>query len=405
MQLIFKTHRLGSINLLNIMYQSFTKFVFTAALVLGSSAILTSCSKSTETPPKVTESPNSKMLSNPKTGTPFTTGTINDFTLASDGESVVALLVNNKEGKVYAIDLHDKDASLASENTITVPVADLKSNIATAMGTTGDKISVVNLEVNPISKSIYAMVRVTATADAQIVKITKAGAQIELLDLEDVMYSALQFSTTGEVVNDITYGDGALYISYSHASTLVGKVAMQKAPFANSTLGSRSTTVFKTNWGASYFTNAPLESMCFGKVAGKSRLMGVTVCAPGYSFETKNINEGAGLLQVNEYFNLNTGSPTKVMSFLQGNTSYLLELHYDGRIVRVGEKYIDGTATNFNANAKYILANNGSKVATGLTDEDVKIIAAAGTYNMMANYSESSILVMKKSGELSLLNL
>jgi hypothetical protein len=387
------------------MYHSFTKIVFSAALVLGSSLILTSCSKSTETPPKVSKSPDSKLISNPKIGKPFTTGTINDFTLASDGESVIALMVNNKEGKVYAIDLHDKNASSANENAIASPVGDLKNKIATAMGTTGDKITIDNLEVNPISKSIYVMARVNASSDAQIVKITKAGTQIELLNLEDVMYSAMQFSTIGEVVNDITYGDGALYLSYSHASTLVGKVTMQKAPFTTSSLGSRSTTVFKTNWGASFFTDAPLESMCYGKVAGKSRLMGVTVCAPGYSFETKDINEGTGLLQVNEYFNLNTGSPIKVMSLKQGNTSYLLELHWDGRIVRIGEKYIDGSASSFNANAKYILANGGSKVANGMTDEDVKIIAAAGTYNMMANYSENSILVMNKSGELSLLNL
>jgi hypothetical protein len=325
--------------------------------------------------------------------------------LASDGESVIALLVNNREGKIYAIDLHDKDASLAGENTISAPVADLKSKIATAMGTIGGNITIDNLEVNPISKSIYAMVRLNATSDAQIVKITKAGAQIELLNLEEVRYNVMQYSMAGEVVNDITYGDGALYISYSHASTLVGKVSMQKAPFDNISLNSRSTTVFKTNWGASFFTNAPLESMCFGNVAGKPRLMGVTVCAPGYSFETKDINTGAGLLSVNEYFNLNTGSPIKVMSMKQGNTSYMLELHWDGRIVRVGEKYIDGSASSFNANAKYILSNGGSKVANGLTDEDVKIIAAAGTYNMMANYSESKILVMNRSGELSLLNL
>jgi hypothetical protein len=160
--------------------------------------------------------------------------------------------------------------------------------------------------------------------------------------------------------------------------------------------------VFKTNWGGSYNTDAPLETMCYGEVAGVKRLMGVTVCAPGFSFKTSDITSGSGLLQVREYFNLNTGSALKVYPVTKNGKTYMIEHHFDGRITRVGEKYLD-ESQQFNANAKYLLQVSGS-VAAGLTEEDVKIVAPNSTYMMSAKSSDSKIMAFKSDGSLSLLD-
>ena len=86
-----------------------------------------------------------------------------------------------------------------------------------------------------------------------------------------------------------------------------------------------------------------------------------------------------------------------------GGKTYLVEFHANGRITRVGEKYIDGSAAE-NANAKILLSTSGTRMA-GLTDEDVKVITPAGTYIMIGKYTDSKILVVDRTGALSTLDI
>ena len=138
------------------------------------------------------------------------------------------------------------------------------------------------------------------------------------------------------------------------------------------------------------------------EVDGEKRLMGVTVCAPGFSFKTSDIS-GSGILEVKEFYNLNTGLPIKVVNVTQNGTSYLIECHATGRIVRVGEKYLNDSQPS-NANSANILTNNGTVVASGLTDDDVKLISSSG-YKMIAKYSDTQIYRLNTSGSVSLLDI
>ncbi len=378
------------------------KFFYYPLLILLVSGILVgihACSKKTEVVP----SPQTSMLQNAQKGTPFSTGSINDFVLAEKDKQVVMMAANNATGMVYAIALEDNDASQAATNAITNPVNNFGTQLALTLGVPASDVSILNMEVNPVSKSIYLLVTTWGSNTTAIVKVTNQGTAFNVLDLSNVSYVAIPFSTLGENVNDMTWGDNSVYLSYSHPSTLVGKIASAQAPFEhNEVMVNRATTVFKTNWGSAYYTNAPLESMCYAEVAGEKRLLGVTVCAPGFSFKTSAITDGSGLLEVNEYFNLNTGSATKVYPVVQNNKTYLIEHHMTGRIVRIGEKYIDGSQTQFNANATYLLQMNGSRTP-GLNDEDVKIIHGGGIYLISAAYTDTQLLAFSSTGALSLI--
>jgi hypothetical protein len=347
------------------------------------------------------------LLSGAQTGQAFT-GTVNDFTLAFNNNSVVLLAAQNSTGKIYAIDLKDNDASKATANTISAPVATFSTAIAASLGISVSTISYVNIEVNPISKAVYALVRNTQNNNQTLFKITNAGNTVEQLDVSNVSYSTITFSGTGQLINDMTWGNNTLYFSYSHATTLDGSVATAVAPFVhNSSATSRATTVYKSNWGGNFFTDAPLESMTYGEVDGEKRLMGVTVCAPGYSFKTDEIANGSGLLQVNEYFNLNTGIAQKVFCVTNNNTTYMIEVHQDGRIVRVGEKYINGSE-NANQSGRWILTfqNGGMVPAPGLTEQELKVIAPANTYVIASKYSDTKLLVVsRQGGQLSVLDI
>lgn len=359
-----------------------------------------------------TPSPNgnnsgSSLLSGAQTGQAFT-GSISDFTLAFNNNSVVLLAAQNSTGKIYAIDLKDNDASKAAANTISAPVTTFSTNIAASLGIPVTSIRYVNIEVNPISKAVYALVRNTQNSSQTLFKITNAGNTVAQLDVSNVSYSTITFSSTDQLINDMTWGNNTLYFSYSHATALDGSVATAVAPFAhNSSASARATSVYKSNWGGNYFTDAPLESMTYGEVDGEKRLMGVTVCAPGYSFKTSDIANGSGLLQVNEYFNLNTGIAQKVFCVTNNNTTYMIEVHDNGRIVRVGERYLNGSE-NANESGRWIMTfQNGNMVpAPGLTEQDLKVIAPANTYIMASKYSETKLLVIsRQGGQLSVLDI
>lgn len=386
-------------------FLSITLILFTLSGVL-----LSACKKKENENPKPDNNQNPggvSLLSGAQTGAAFTTGSINDFTLASNGSNVALVFASNSAGKIYVIDIKDNDASQAAANAVTTPVADFKTKIAASLGGNASQISFINVEVNPVSRAIYVLARNTQANAVGLFKVTNGGNTVSSVNLQNTTYSTITFSTAGHIINDMTWGDNKLYISFAQPSTLNGEIAVIPAPFAhNTTATSRATTVFKSNWGGNYFTDAPLETMTYGEVDGEKRLMGVTVCAPGFSFKTSEISQGSGLLQVKEYYNLNTGIAQKVFCVTQGQTTYMVEVHEDGRIARVGEKYLNESLSP-NAMNRFIISYNGGgpAPANGLTDEDLKIIAQPGTYVMASKYSDTKLLVIKGSGELSLLDI
>jgi hypothetical protein len=386
---------------------------YTLYLLIGlASATLcfTACKKEDNKEEEETTKPGTnpgaaELLSGAVTGTPFTTGIINDFTLASNEGRVILLAANNTTGKVYAIELNDNDAATASVNAWTGDASAFMTNIAGQLGVTLPQTAVMNMEVNPISKSVYVLVMNRQNNRTSLFKATKGGTEIAPVTFTDVKYSAITFSSSGHAVNDMTWGDNKLYLSSNMPSTLNGNICSIAAPFAHdAAMTSRSTSLYKSNWGGGFFTDAPLETMTYAEVDGEKRLLGVTVCSPGFSLKTSEIGQSQDVLQVNETFNLNTNVAVKVFAVTQGDKSYLVELHNTGRLTRVGEQYLNDSQP-MNADVKYILSSGGTAVAAGLNDEAVKIVAPQGTYVMVSKYSETKILVMNAQGAVSLLDI
>ncbi len=375
-------------------------------LVLFVVVSFSSCKKESEEPASTTQTPTpapalNSLIANPQQGKPFTTGVIDDFILVANDKDVAIVVANNTTGKIYIVASDDNNVADASANAIT-SIPNLKNQIAQKMGVTSDKLSILDMEVNPISKSVYVLVeKQSPSRVSSLFKITK-GNEISLVDLENVSYVAITFSTNNNVLQDMSFGGNDLYVSIGQIFGLAGEIGKITTPFTHDVvMTKKATTVFKSNWGGGYHTNAPLERMVFGKVDGKNRLIGVTTCAPGFSFEVSDIVNGAGLLQVEEYFNLNGGMPSKVSFVNQNDKVYLIELHENHRIVRIGKKYIDGTGISKNMTSPLLI--QGDMRAGGLTDEDLKIYN--GSYIMMAKYSDTQFLVIEEAGNLSLLTL
>jgi len=335
------------------------------------------------------------LLQNPTTGALPAGGIINDIEIVSNGTDVVLVAANQTNSEFYAIDIEDNDPNDAIDNNVT-EITNFSNLINGATGQTN--LTIKNFEVNPITRAIYVLAIDAGQTNSYLIKIEDDGATVNVLDQSQMTYSLIDWNgVNGYGVEDITWGDNTLYIT-SGSWTLDGEVATVAAPFAhNSSTTNRATSMFKTNWGGNYFTDAPLERATFASVNGESRLLGVTVCAPGFSLKTSDI-AGGGVLQVREQFNVNTMPPVKVVYQNQDGKDYLFDLHHGNpnpTLIRIGEEYLDGspvTNNKFNNNSEQLRDFNGNP-SPGMTDEQVKIYP--NSYDQIAYWNDCKLLVLE----------
>lgn len=346
------------------------------------------------------------LLQGPVTGAIPSQNNINSIGIISNNTDVA--LVLGSTGAVYIIDIQDANTAEAAANTITsIP------NFVTAKldALTGKTVTVVDMVVNPHSKSVYVLGTAQDGSGTKnyVFKVKNNGANVTILNLDNSIYSKVSF-TNNYFVNSIAWGDNRLYVSAGNFG-LDAELDYMSPPFAhNSTFTKRMTSMFKSNWGGVYVTDAPLERMAYGVVKSKKRLAGVTTCAPGFSLDLAGLS-GSGTLQVTEDFNVHQGMPSKVVLLNHDNKSWLYELHDlfsgSGTLYRIGEKYLDGsqvTANKYNTNAQE-LRNNSGGVAPGMTDNDLK---SMGQFAGIAFWNDGRLLVLdpkNANGALRLLSV
>lgn len=327
------------------------------------------------------------LLQDPTTGNLAGLTATDGIELVSNGTDVVLVASNSGANALYAIDLEDNNPAEAEANTVT-EISNFEALIGGAIGSTN--ISIEDIQVNPISKAVYVFA--TSGGNSYIVKVAENGASTSLIDNSSLTYS--QINNSDYELQDMSFGENTLFIT-SGSWTLDGAIAKIEAPFThNSNTTNRATTMFKTNWGGNYFTTAPLERFDHATINGEGRLLGVTVCAPGFSLKTDQL-AGTGVLEVYEQFNVNQMPPKKVVHQNQTDGHYLFDLHSGNTLIRIGESYLDGSPFNsgdYN-NSAQLLRDFGGAVTTGLTEEQVKIYP--NSYEMIAFWSNYHLLVLE----------
>lgn len=143
---------------------------------------------------------NSLMVS-PQTGTMITSGTITNFKLISDGNSVALVATNNATGKVFIVDVNDNNPAEKAANTILTTSNNVKTRIGAAIGQTISYIK--NIEVNPITNSVYVMAMVNSTP--YFVKLTNSGNTITALNFNTMPYCTLNFTNANCTFQDIAW--------------------------------------------------------------------------------------------------------------------------------------------------------------------------------------------------------
>lgn len=315
--------------------------------------------------------------------------------LASNGTHVALLLADKTS--LYAVDIADTIAAEKVPNAITSIPDFVNSKLKPVAG--GVSLTVIDIEVNPISKAVYVLAEASGTS--YVFKVRNNGANVTLVDLKNITYSKLAWGSTF-TVNDMTYGNGKLYAS-SGSFSLDGAVATIPSPFTNgAAVTQKATSMFKSNWGGTYETKAPLETMTYGMVKSKHRLMGVTTCAPGFSMDATGLT-GSGTIQVTEDFNVETGMSEKVVFQRHDGKDWLFDLH-DNRLYRIGETLLDGspvTAGKHNNNA--IVLREPSGAAKAGVPADVFKEFGTTTFKTIAYWDDFRLVVLEAGGTLKML--
>lgn len=316
--------------------------------------------------------------------------------LASNGTHVALLLADKTS--LYAVDIEDTIAKEKVPNAITSIPDFVNSKLKPVAG--GASLTVIDIEVNPISKSVYVLAE--AAGVSYVFKVRNNGANVTLVDLKNITHSKLAWGSTF-TVNDMTYGNGNLYAS-SGSFSLDGSVATVPSPFTNgAAVTQKATSMFKSNWGGAYDTKAPLETMTYGLVKSKHRLMGVTTCAPGFSLEASKLS-GTGTVQVTEDFNVEWGMSQKVVFQRHDGKDWLFDLH-DAKLYRIGETLLDGspvTAGKHNNNAIVLRETSGMPKA-GIPADVFKEVTPGAGYQTIAYWDEFRLVVLESGGTLKML--
>lgn len=339
------------------------------------------------------------LLKDPITQKPFSQGNVDNIEIIANDQDVALVAFNSSTKTFYVFDLQDNSAEDAAKNEVS-SIPNFTNVLQSAAGQ--NIIVLKDVQVNPISKAIYALV-FGEMGQSYIVKVEENGLKAEVLKLGQLPHSKIYWGGPDDlIVQDMAWGNGTLYISSGSNFSLDGEIAWVKAPITHkSTTTNRATSMFKTNWGGSYYTNAPLEKLDFGTIDNEDRLMGVTLCAPGFSVKTESL-EGNGVLEITEDFNVRFNMPTKVVYQGGGNEHWLYNLHAGKTLMRIGKKYIDGSPVSenkYNDNTVHLREPNGSPT-TGLSENEIKVYP--GTYEMIAKWSNGTLLVLQED-EVSLL--
>lgn len=345
------------------------------------------------------------LLNDPTTGQPFENGMITSIEMLWNEADAALCVFNQNDNSFYVLDIEDNSADDAEKNNLDEPITGVASIIQAATGQTGLRVS--DIQVNPISKSLYVLAASPFAGTSFVVKVTEGGKSAQALDLSDVTYSKLTWGGNTEFeLQDMTWDGDVLYFTSGANFMLDGEIAWMKAPFKNnSSTTARATTMHKTNWGGGFHTNAPLEKITFANINGEDRLIGVTLCAPGFSIPTTAL-DGTGVLTVNEDFNIEQSQPMKVVFIKDGEKNYLFNLHaeFDGfQLQRIGQRFIDGTPSKNGTNNEDVeyLRDFEGRVINGLDEEEMKIYE--GRYDMIAKWDESVLLTLSED-EISLLD-
>ena len=291
-----------------------------------------------------------EILATFKKGTPE----IQSINALSFGEEGILFIGDSKSAKIFAIDTEE---STSPEGEVKIEMSKVDEVIASSLGTTADQITIHDMVVHPVSKSVYLAV---SAADGQPVLLKLSEGKFDLVSLDKVMYSEVSIndpiaedakdrrgrSQRMWAISDLGFSDGKVYVSGLSNKEFGSTFRSISFPFTSEQKQS-SLEIYHAAHGQ-FETWSPIKAFTTTNVGGKSSLLASYTCTPLVVLPLDKIKEGEHVKArtVAELGNWNT--PLDMIVMEKDGASYLLMANSNRAVMKIAIKDIesfDGTIT------------------------------------------------------------
>lgn len=236
----------------------------------------------------------------PVTSKGFRVGTpeirsISALTFAPNGTLFIG---DSKSASVYAVDIRDAKAAKASAYTL----SGIDQQIAAALGTTKENITITDMAVNPVSKKLYFSVQ---TADGSPVVLRLEGGTLTAVALKEVPFAVTALNNVAaedakdqrgrslrlNTISDMGFSDGKLMVSGLSNKEFSSSFRTIPFPFTGKQ-DEASLELYHTSHGR-YETTSPIRTFTTTTIAGKSYLVAAYTCTPLVLFPMDELKAGS----------------------------------------------------------------------------------------------------------------
>ncbi len=247
------------------------------------------------------------------------------------GPEGILFIGDSEKGKVIAVDTKDTKERAEVEN---FDISGFDKKIAEMVGTTVDNISISDLAINPISKSIYVAVS-HANGTNVLVKIDD-NETMNVVDLNQVSYSdqSLESVVDAEAedrrgrplrkwaISDLNYANGKVMVTGLSNKEFGSTFRAMPFPF-NGEQGMSSLEIYHAAHGK-YETHSPIKAFTTAAMGDTDYIVASYTCTPLVIFPESDLVPGKHVKgrTVAELGNWNT--PLDMIVMEKEGSSYLL---------------------------------------------------------------------------------
>lgn len=281
---------------------------------------------------------NDDLKANFKTGNPE----IKSINALSFGPEGILFIGDSENAKVFAMDT--KDESVRSE-VADFNISSFDQKIAEVLGTTVENITISDMAVNPLSKSLY--VAVTHSNGTSVLIKIDDNETLSAIDLSKISFSdvSLDASIAADAkdrrgrsmrkwaISDMNYSNGQVMLTGLSNKEFGSTFRAIPFPFGD-TQKMSSLEIYHAAHGQ-YETHSPVKAFTTAMIAGTNYVVASYTCTPLVIFPVSDLKAGEHVKgrTVAELGNRNT--PLDMIIVEQENETYLLMANSSRALMRI----------------------------------------------------------------------
>ena len=259
------------------------------------------------------------------------------------GPDGLLLLADTKGAAIFAVDLGDKKA----DKIDAVKVDAVNEKVAEVLGTTPDKVTIVDLAVNPTSGLVYLSVARGKGPDAApaLVRVV-TDLKLEVVSLDDVKFSKADLpnapkagNARTEVITDLAFVDGRVFVAGLSNEEFSSRLLALPYPFTDSAEGT-SVEIYHGAHGK-LETKSPIRTFVPYSIKGEPYLLAAYTCTPLVKFPVSQMKSGSHLKGTTVAELGNRNKPLDMITYSKDGKEFLLLANSSRGVMKIPTEGVD----------------------------------------------------------------